>query len=72
MPIVCKCSSLSVTESEQDRYEIYGLLLNSASWFVLGQLFASVALDRLSAIDPYNYKTPIYTQVQLIHYQQLS
>lgn len=36
---------------------------NTCSWFVLGQLFASVALDKLSAVDAYNYKTPIYTQV---------
>ena len=32
-------------------------------WFVLGQLFASVALNRLSATDPYHFRTPIYTQV---------
>ena len=33
------------------------------SWFILGQLFASVALYRLKITDPLNYKTPIYTQV---------
>lgn len=30
---------------------------------MLGQLFASVALNRLSASDPYDFRTPIYTQV---------
>lgn len=34
------------------------------SWFILGQLFASVALYKLNASDAYNYKTPIYTQVR--------
>lgn len=33
------------------------------SWFVLGQLFASVALNRLNASDPYDFKVAIYTQV---------
>ena len=48
---VCKCGLL--------------LTLRSAhSWFILGQLFASLALYFLNASDPYNYKTPIYTQVR--------
>lgn len=34
-----------------------------ASWFIVGQLFASVALNELNKSEPYNYKTPIYTQV---------
>ncbi|CBF71756.1 predicted protein [Aspergillus nidulans FGSC A4] len=38
------------------------LKLTGWSWFVIGQLFASVALDRLNASDPYNFRTPIYTQ----------
>lgn len=33
------------------------------SWFVIGQLFASVALNRLNALNPYDFRTPIYTQV---------
>lgn len=37
--------------------------LTPCSWFVLGQLFASVALNRLNASQPYDFKTPIYTQV---------
>jgi hypothetical protein len=43
-----------------------GLLLTLglfSSWFIVGQLFASVALYLLKASDPLNYKTPIYTQV---------
>lgn len=38
--------------------------LTPYSWFVLGQLFASVALNRLNASQPYDFKTPIYTQVR--------
>lgn len=34
-----------------------------SSWFVVGQLFASVALNRLNASDPWDFRTPIYTQV---------
>jgi len=44
----------------------YELLLTHVlpfSWFIVGQLFASVALYRLKITDPLNYKTPIYTQV---------
>lgn len=33
------------------------------SWFVLGQIFASVALEELNAAAPYDFRTPIYTQV---------
>lgn len=35
----------------------------ACSWFVIGQLFASLALNRLNASDPYDFRTPIYTQV---------
>ena len=44
----------------------HGMLLTLVlpfSWFIVGQLFASVALYRLKITDPLNYKTPIYTQV---------
>lgn len=34
-----------------------------SSWFVLGQIFASIALDELNKTDPYDFRTPIYTQV---------
>lgn len=37
--------------------------LTNDSWFVLGQIFASVALQELSANDPYDFRVPIYTQV---------
>lgn len=33
------------------------------SWFVVGQIFASVALKQLAAVDPYDFRVPIYTQV---------
>jgi hypothetical protein len=33
------------------------------SWFVIGQIFASVALNQLNAVIPYDFWTPIYTQV---------
>ncbi|GFF87219.1 hypothetical protein IFM61606_06643 [Aspergillus udagawae] len=39
------------------------LFWDGCCWFVVGQLFASVALNRLSATDPYDFRTPIYTQV---------
>ena len=32
------------------------------SWYVLAQIFGSLALQQLSAKDPLDYKTPIYTQ----------
>ncbi|KAF4499688.1 Major facilitator superfamily domain, general substrate transporter [Fusarium agapanthi] len=35
-------------------------------WFVLGQLFASVALKELKANDPLDFRTPIYTQWAMI------
>jgi hypothetical protein len=37
-----------------------------SSWFVIGQLFASVALNRLNATDPYDFRTPIYTQWAMV------
>lgn len=39
------------------------LVLIVTSWFVVGQIFASVALQELSANDPYDFRVPIYTQV---------
>ncbi|KAK2668290.1 Major facilitator, sugar transporter-like [Fusarium oxysporum f. sp. vasinfectum] len=44
-----------------------GFFINAYSfWFVLGQLFASVALNRLKANDPLDFRTPIYTQWAMI------
>jgi hypothetical protein len=40
---------------------------STRSWFVLGQLFASVALNRLNAKDPLDFRTAIYSQVQTRH-----
>lgn len=42
---------------------VFSLLILS-SWFVVGQIFASVALQELSAKDPYEFRVPIYTQVR--------
>jgi hypothetical protein len=45
-------------------YGNFGVLLIRFSWFVVGQIFASVALQKLSAQDPYEFRVPIYTQVR--------
>lgn len=34
-----------------------------ASWFCLGQLAASIALNELNQMKPYDFRTAIYTQV---------
>jgi MFS family permease len=47
--------------------QLRGFFINAYTfWFVVGQLFASVALNRLSASDPYDFRTPIYTQWAMI------
>ncbi|KAF4170822.1 hypothetical protein CNMCM8694_004089 [Aspergillus lentulus] len=47
--------------------QLRGFFINAYTfWFVVGQLFASVALNRLSAADPYDFRTPIYTQWAMI------
>ncbi|KAJ6011993.1 hypothetical protein N7522_002348 [Penicillium canescens] len=47
--------------------QLKGFLINAYTfWFVLGQLFASVALNRLNAHDPYDFRTAIYTQWAMI------
>jgi hypothetical protein len=33
---------------------------------MVGQLFALVALNHLNASDPYNFRTPIYTQWAMV------
>ncbi|CAG7996809.1 unnamed protein product [Penicillium salamii] len=40
--------------------------LTISSWFVLGQIFASVALQTLSKNDPYDFRVPIYTQWAMV------
>ncbi|KAF2025711.1 general substrate transporter [Setomelanomma holmii] len=47
--------------------QLRGVFISAYSfWFVLGQLFASVALNRLHLVDPLNFRTPIYTQWAMI------
>ncbi|KAL2823213.1 general substrate transporter [Aspergillus cavernicola] len=56
-------STMPLYLSEVSPTQLRGFLINAYSfWFVIGQLFASVALNRLNASDPYNFRTPIYTQ----------
>lgn len=70
MPTACKSQDLRLFKSPESLvswYDISGCgsqLTTIHSWFILGQLFASVALYFLNASDPYNYKIPIYTQVR--------
>ncbi|KAH7176812.1 general substrate transporter [Dactylonectria macrodidyma] len=43
--------------------QLRGFFINAYTfWFVLGQLFASVALNRLNASDPFDFRTAIYSQ----------
>ncbi|KAF4176555.1 hypothetical protein CNMCM8927_000729 [Aspergillus lentulus] len=47
--------------------QLKGFLINAYTfWFVLGQLFASVALNRLNAHNPYDFRTAIYSQWAMI------
>ncbi|KAF9889038.1 hypothetical protein FE257_008015 [Aspergillus nanangensis] len=60
-------STMPLYLSEIAPTQLRGFFINAYSfWFVLGQLFASVALNRLNAIDPLNFRTPIYTQATVI------
>ncbi|KAL4746877.1 hypothetical protein BDW72DRAFT_206984 [Aspergillus terricola var. indicus] len=60
-------STMPLYISELSPTQLRGFLINAYSfWFVIGQLFASVALDRLNASDPYNFRTPIYTQWAMV------
>lgn len=36
------------------------------SWFVVGQLCGNLALNRLNASDPLDFRTPIYTQWAMV------
>lgn len=57
-------STMPLYLSEIAPTQLRGFFINAYSfWFIVGQLFASVALYLLKASDPLNYKTPIYTQV---------
>ncbi|KAL3481246.1 general substrate transporter [Aspergillus californicus] len=60
-------STMPLYLSEISPTQLRGFLINAYSfWFVIGQLFASVALNRLNASDPYNFRTPIYTQWAMV------
>ncbi|KAI1846095.1 hypothetical protein JX266_007904 [Neoarthrinium moseri] len=60
-------STMPLYLSEISPTQLKGFFINAYSfWFVVGQLFASVALNRLAAVDPYDFKVPIYTQWAMI------
>ncbi|KIM99972.1 hypothetical protein OIDMADRAFT_166109 [Oidiodendron maius Zn] len=60
-------STMPLYLSELAPTQLRGFFINAYSlWFILGQLFASVALYRLKAVDPLNYKTPILTQWAMV------
>ncbi|KAM0550681.1 hypothetical protein ACHAPJ_008745 [Fusarium lateritium] len=60
-------STMPLYLSEISPTQLRGFFINAYSfWFVLGQLFASVALNRLKASDPLDFRTPIYTQWAMI------
>ncbi|KAJ3530958.1 hypothetical protein NM208_g9091 [Fusarium decemcellulare] len=60
-------STLPLYLSEISPTQLRGFFINAYTfWFVLGQLFASVALNRLNASQPYDFRTPIYTQWGMI------
>ncbi|KAN0114479.1 general substrate transporter [Hyaloscypha variabilis] len=60
-------STMPVYLSEIAPTQLRGFFINAYSfWFIVGQLFASVALYCLKATDPLNYKTPIYTQWAMV------
>lgn len=60
-------STLPLYLSEISPTQLRGFFINAYTfWFVLGQLFASVALREMKATDPYDFRTPIYTQWAMI------
>jgi sugar porter (SP) family MFS transporter len=60
-------STMPVYLSEIAPTQLRGFFINAYSfWFIIGQLFASVALYEMKATDPYNYKVPIYTQWPMV------
>ncbi|KAF5247604.1 hypothetical protein FANTH_6355 [Fusarium anthophilum] len=60
-------STMPLYLSEISPTQLRGFFINAYSfWFVLGQLFASVALKELKANDPLDFRTPIYTQWAMI------
>ncbi|OJJ44016.1 hypothetical protein ASPZODRAFT_122161 [Penicilliopsis zonata CBS 506.65] len=60
-------STMPLYLSEIAPTQLRGFFINAYSfWFVLGQLFASVALERMDTNHPYNFRTPIYTQWSML------
>jgi sugar porter (SP) family MFS transporter len=60
-------ATMPVYLSEMAPTQLRGLLINAYSfWFVIGQLLGSVALNRLNAHDPYDFRAAIYTQWGMI------
>ncbi|RAQ73582.1 hexose transporter [Aspergillus flavus] len=60
-------STLPVYLSEIAPTQLRGFFINAYSfWFVVGQIFASVALNQLHAMDPLDFRTPIYTQWAMV------
>lgn len=63
----CLQSTIPTYISEVAPVRARGAFLMSYSlWWTAGQFFAPVALQVMSETDPYNYRTPIYTQWALI------
>ncbi|CAI7656076.1 unnamed protein product [Penicillium pancosmium] len=60
-------STMPLYLSEIAPTQLRGFYINAYSfWFVVGQIFASVALQELSANDPYDFRVPIYTQWAMV------
>ncbi|KAE8372412.1 general substrate transporter [Aspergillus bertholletiae] len=60
-------STLPIYLSEIAPTQLRGFFINAYSfWFVVGQIFASVALNRLNAVTPLDFRTPIYTQWAMV------
>ncbi|KAJ6024835.1 hypothetical protein N7540_005632 [Penicillium herquei] len=60
-------STVPLYLSEIAPTQLRGFYINAYSfWFVIGQLFASVALNSLNKSDPMDFRTPIYTQWSMI------
>ncbi|TVY42986.1 Alpha-glucosides permease [Lachnellula occidentalis] len=60
-------STMPLYLSEIAPTQLKGFFINAYSlWFILGQLFASVALYELKAADPYNYKWPMVGVIGII------
>ncbi|KAK8869487.1 hypothetical protein IAR55_000052 [Kwoniella newhampshirensis] len=60
-------ATMPVYLSEISPTQLRGFLINAYTfWFCIGQLFASVALNRLNGNDPMDFRTAIYTQWGMI------